>query len=65
MINGKYKPTAGIITLFMEWLFNNGYEDYLNFSFFNKFIYYENTDNSIRQYLKPCNFGIKRQKKGK
>jgi len=64
MMNGKYKP-INKITLFMEWLFNYGYEDYLKFSFFKKFIFYENTDNSIRQYLKPCNFGIKRQKKRK
>jgi hypothetical protein len=62
MVNDKYKPITGI-TLFMEWLSNNGYEDYLNFSFFNKFIFYEKTDGTIKQYLKPCNYGIKRQKK--
>jgi len=61
-INGKYKPIAGI-TLFMEWLYNNNYEDCLNFSFFNKFIFYEKTDGTIKQYLKPSNYGIKRQKK--
>jgi hypothetical protein len=62
MINGKYK-SIGKITRFMEWLFNNGYEDYLNFNFFKKFIFYENTDGTIIQYLKPCNFGKKRDKK--
>ena len=62
MINGKYKPTFEI-TDFMEWLSNNSYEDYLEFGFFKKFIFYENTDGTIKQYLKPCNYGIKRQKK--
>jgi hypothetical protein len=63
-INGKYKPIFEI-TIFMEWLFNSGYEDYLNFNFFKKFIFYKNKDNSIKQYLKPCNYGVKRQKKKK
>jgi hypothetical protein len=62
MINGKYKPTFEI-TDFMEWMSINGYEDYLKFGFFKKFIFYENTDGTIKQYLKPSNFGIKRQKK--
>jgi len=64
MINGKYKPITGI-TLFMAWLSNNGYEDYLNFSFFNKFIFYEKTDGTIKQYLKPSNFGVKKKKRQK
>jgi hypothetical protein len=64
IINGKYKPITGI-TLFMQWLCNNGYEDCLNFNFFKKFIFYENADRTIMQYLKPCNFGVKRQKKNK
>ena len=64
MIKGKYKP-INRITLFMEWLYNNGYEDYLKFNFFKRFISYKNTDKSIMQYLKPCNFGVKRQKKNK
>ena len=63
-INGKYKP-VNKITIFMEWLYNNGYEDYLNFSFFKKFIFFENKDGTIIQYLKPSNFGIKRQKRNK
>ena len=62
MVNYKYKPITGI-KIFMDWLSNNGYEDYLNFNFFKKFIFYENTDNSIRQYLKPCNHGVKRKKR--
>jgi hypothetical protein len=61
MVNGKYKTITGI-TLFMGWLNNNGYEDYLNFGFFDKYIFYENTEKSIKQYLKPSNFGIKKQK---
>jgi len=60
--NGKYKPIFEI-PKFMEWLYNNGYEDYLKYKFFKKFIFYENTEKTIHQYLKPCNFGIKRQKK--
>ena len=61
-INGKYKPVNGI-TKFMEWLYNENYEDYLKFWFFKKFIFYKNTDETIKQYLKPSNFGVKRQKK--
>jgi hypothetical protein len=62
MTNGKYKPIFEI-TEFMVWLSNYGYEYCLNFRFFKKFIFYENTDGTIKQYLKPCNYGIKRQKK--
>jgi hypothetical protein len=63
MINGKYKPVAKI-TQFMDWLSNNGYEDCLNPGFFKKFIYHKNTEGTIRQYLKPCNYGVKKKRKG-
>jgi hypothetical protein len=63
-INGKYKPILEI-TYFMEWLSKNGYEDYLKYNFFKKFIFYKNTEKTVKQYLKPSMFGIKRQKKKK
>ena len=61
MTKGKYKP-VNKITCFMDWLYNNGYEDYLNFQFFKEFIYFKNSENTIIQYLKPCNFGRKRKR---
>jgi len=63
-INGKYKPILDI-TVFMEWLSNNGYEDYLKYKFFKEFIFYKNTEKTVKQYLKPSMFGIKRKKKKK
>jgi hypothetical protein len=59
MTNGKYKP-INKITEFMAWLSNYGYEDCLNFKFFKKFIFYKNTEGTIKQYLKPSNFGVKK-----
>jgi len=61
-INGRYKPVRKI-TLFMEWLNSYGYEDCLNFDFFKRHIYYKQTDGTIKQYLKPTNYGVKRPKK--
>jgi len=62
MVNGKYKPLLEIKD-FMLWLYNYGYEDCLNFNFFNTFIFYELTDETIKQYLKPSNFGGKKQRR--
>ena len=61
MIDGKYKPVSDTKD-FMMWLYNNGYEDCLYFKFFQKFIYYIEKDDTIRQYLKPSNFGVKKKK---
>jgi hypothetical protein len=63
-INGKYKPVFEI-TDFMIWLDENNYGDYLVFNFFDKFIFYELTKETIKQYLKPSCYGVKKPKKSR
>jgi hypothetical protein len=64
MINGKYKPFLRIKD-FIAWMSIHGYEDYLNYNFINRYIFHKNTENTINQYLKPCNSGREKQKKAK
>jgi len=63
-INDKYKPISKI-TDFLRWLYQNNYEEYINSNFIKKFIICDNTEKTIKQYMKPSMYSKEKKKRNK